>query len=500
VRALVRFVLNCQLYVFVVSVLITLAMIGSGYGRETGPFVILALASLALHFMGHAFLRRIAFTVWVFAAVAASMFYPQAFGTWFQGTRLQLDLGILMVPLIQIIMFGMGTTLSVSDFTRVFVMPWPVFVGMVLQFSVMPLAGLAIATAFGFEPEVAAGVVLIGSCPGGVASNLMTYLACGNVALSVTMTACSTLMSPVMTPFMMQTLAGRLVPIDFYAMMISILNMVIVPIVAGLVANKILYGRTTWGKRAAPLALIAVAAILIAVFTALLLRSSPGNPEAAAGRPRSGSAKSPAESAAAEEESAAPPAPPEKAAPGLLQQMKGGIIIGFGLVGVVALSKLIVSVMLQGSENWMDRVLPVVSMAGICFIIAIITAEARNDLLRVGLALIAAAMLHNSIGYVLGYWCSKLARLDQTACRTVAIEVGLQNGGMASGLAVKVLGSAKAALAPAIFGPWMNISGSILATWWQRRPVTDQPAAEKSPEQTPYGEQQVALSERSPLL
>jgi BASS family bile acid:Na+ symporter len=478
VREIVGFVLKSQLYVFLVSLLATLVMVGAGYGRESGPLVILALASLALYFMGQAFLRRIAFTVWVFASVAASMFYPEAFGIWFQGTRLQFDLDILMIPLIQIIMFGMGTTLSLRDFTRVFLMPWPVFIGMVLQFAVMPFAGLAIATAFGFEPEIAAGIVLIGSCPGGVASNLMTYLARGNVALSVTMTACSTLMSPVMTPFMMQALASRFVPIQFFPMMISILNMIIVPIVAGLVANKILYGPTRWAKRAGPLALIAVAAILIAVLTALFSRGTSGHSQAAAGE------KPHAQSAATEEQSAALSAPPERPSPGLLRQMKGGIIIGFGLVGVVALSKLVVSVMLQGPENWMDRVLPVVSMAGICFIIAIITAEARNDLLRVGLVLISAAILHNSVGYVLGYWCAKAARLNETACRTVAIEVGLQNGGMASGLAVKVLGSAKAALAPAIFGPWMNISGSMLATWWHSRPVRDGSAVETMYEST----------------
>jgi len=88
------------------------------------------------------------------------------------------------------------------------------------------------------------------------------------------------------------------------------------------------------------------------------------------------------------------------------------------------------------------------------------------------LALIGAAILHNSVGYVLGYWGAWLVGLDETTRRTVAIEVGLQNGGMASGLAVKVLNSSDAALAPAIFGPWMNISGSILASWWRRKPVS----------------------------
>jgi BASS family bile acid:Na+ symporter len=97
--------------------------------------------------------------------------------------------------------------------------------------------------------------------------------------------------------------------------------------------------------------------------------------------------------------------------------------------------------------------------------------------LSVGALLVIAAILHNTIGYLLGYWLARASRLDESACRTVAIEVGMQNGGMATGLAMSVLHSADAALAPAIFGTWMNISGSLLASWWRRRPVaTEQPA------------------------
>jgi len=85
--------------------------------------------------------------------------------------------------------------------------------------------------------------------------------------------------------------------------------------------------------------------------------------------------------------------------------------------------------------------------------------------------LIGASIIHNFVGYILGYWFARAARLDESSCRTVAFEVGMQNGGMASGLAMNVLKSAPAALAPAIFGPWMNVSGSVLATWWHRKPV-----------------------------
>jgi len=431
------------LYLFLLSLSATAVLLATGQFHWTAPVVVLAFTSLAFGFMGHPSLRSFAFTVWVFAFVAAAMFYPQAFGTWFEGTWFKFDLKVLIVPLIQIIMFGMGTTLSLKDFGRVFTMPWPVFIGMFLQFLIMPLAGYSIATAFGFDAEVAAGVILIGSCPGGVASNLMTYLARGNVALSVTMTSCSTLMSPVMTPLMMKVLAGRLVPIDFMDMMFSILNMIIVPIVAGLIANTILYGRRSWVNRAGPLALTALVGVLTA--TLMLL---------------------------ADDRDLKLLLPPGLA--GVLLTLKGGTIIGFGLIGLVALLKLIINVLLEGPKNWMDRALPIVSMAGICFIIAIITARSREKLLTVGLALILAAVCLNFVGYVMGYWCARLARLNKTACRTVAIEVGLQNGGMASALAMYVLNSAHAALAPAIFGPWMNISGSVLATWWHRKPVTEE--------------------------
>jgi BASS family bile acid:Na+ symporter len=120
----------------------------------------------------------------------------------------------------------------------------------------------------------------------------------------------------------------------------------------------------------------------------------------------------------------------------------------------------------------MDKALPIVSMGGIVFIIAIITARSRNDLMTIGPVVIAAAMIHNAVGYFLGYWLARLIRLNEVSCRTIAIEVGMQNGGMASALAMNVLKSSQAALAPAIFGPWMNISGSVLATWWHRKPVS----------------------------
>jgi len=376
------------------------------------------------------FYKKYAFTLWVLVAVAASMSDPAAFRSWF-GT----DLKILIVPLIQIITFGMGTTLSGKDFRNVLTMPWPVFIGVGLQFLIMPLVGFAIAMTFGFPPEVAAGVILIGSVSSGVASNVMTYLAGGNVPLSVTITSTTTLLSPLVTPFWMKTLAGRLVPVDFVAMMLSIFNMIIIPIVAGLVANRLLYGMK---KRGSAAGVLAIAATVCFALAAAAAATPPGWW-------------------------------------GGLAVLKNGALLGFLLLGLTALAKLVIGVWLKGPDNWMDKALPVLSMAGICLIIAVITAQSRDQLLSVGPLLILAAIVHNGTGYGLGYAGARLARLDESACRAVAMEVGMQNGGMASGIAIDVLKSTNAALAPAIFGPWMNVSGSLLAGWWRRRPVRTAP-------------------------
>ncbi len=392
----------------------------------SGTLIIAALAALAAASMAHRSLKRFSFTFWVFTFVAASMFYPSAFGAWFG-----IDLKIFIVPLVQVITFGMGTTLSARDFGRVFTMPWPVFIGIFFQFTVMPFVGLGIATLFGFEPEIAAGIVLIGSVSGGVASNLMAYLAGANVALSVTMTACSTLISPIMTPFWMKALAGRFVPVDFMAMMLSIINMIIVPVAAGLVANRILYSQKGWARKWSVLLWIFAGGLSIALVCGFLGMNFLG-----------------------------PIAP-----------MRSGLVLGFSLIALVALAKFLVRNVFRGPADWMDKALPVVSMAGICIIIAIITARSRSDLLTSGFLLIFAGVIHNAVGYTLGYWGARVFRLSEKDCRTVSLEVGMQNGGMATAIAMEVLKSAKAALAPAIFGPWMNISGSVLASWWRRRPT-----------------------------
>jgi len=125
-------------------------------------------------------------------------------------------------------------------------------------------------------------------------------------------------------------------------------------------------------------------------------------------------------------------------------------------------------------QSFIDRLMPLISMVGIAVIIAIITAAGRDSLLQVGALLVLACLIHNCSGYVLGYMGCKLIGLDKKSCRTIALEVGLQNGGLASGIAKEMGRLATVGLAPAIFGPMMNITGSSLASWWRGRPTEEE--------------------------
>jgi BASS family bile acid:Na+ symporter len=153
--------------------------------------------------------KTIAFTLWILAFGVCAFWYPEFFISWGD-----FELKRTIRPLVQLILFGMGMTLTFDDFARVFRMPKAVFIGIALQYTIMPLMGYSFARIFGLEPEVAVGLILIGSCPGGVSSNVITYIAGANVALSVTMTACSTLMAPLMTPLAMKLLAGKYIEIN----------------------------------------------------------------------------------------------------------------------------------------------------------------------------------------------------------------------------------------------------------------------------------------------
>lgn len=393
----------------------------------TGPLMVATFMLLGVYCQSNPKLHVLTFAAFVLAMVAWAMYYPSHFTTWGG-----FSLGTLIVPLIQIIMFGMGASLSVADFARALKMPQAVLIGMALQFTVMPVLGWAVAKAFGFESEVAAGVVLIGACSGGVASNVMVFLARGNVALSVTMTSCSTLAAPIMTPLAMRLLAGEFIEINPLAMMLDIINLVIIPVGGGLVANKILERKRGIGDL---IKLLVPLTLLISGGVALVTAGG----RAVAGAP---------------------------------------VWDGLGTSALV-LAAITVAVgfffnaVLAGDRQAFDKFLPVLSMASICFILAIIAAGSREELISVGVLLLFAALIHNTVGYLLGYLLSGVVGLSESDRRTVAFEVGMQNGGMGVGLARSALNSSAAALAPAIFGTWMNITGSVLAGWWRERPLED---------------------------
>jgi len=408
----------------IAGLLVVVAMFAMGYRAEIGIPVVTAFTAFALFIMGSPSLKKFSFTAWVFASVAASYYYPVMFGSWFGQ-----DLGGMIVPLIQIIMFGMGTTLNIGDFIRVARMPIPILIGIVLQYGFKPVVALGTAKMFGFTGPTAAGIVLIGSVPGGVASNLMTYLASGDVALSVTMTSFSTILSPVCTPLAMKTLAGEFIPVAFWSMFFSIINMIIVPVVAGLIANKILYSKESWAKNATIIAAAGTISLVVALAAIFF--------------------------------------------GGIFSVLRNGILLGTALLAITCYAKLIVNIILHGREDWMDKVLPMVSMFGIVFIIAVITARSTEGLATAGLTLIIVSFIQIISGFIAGFWVSRALGQNEKVARTVSIEVGLQNGGMASALAMNVLKSAAAALASVVYGPMMNVFGSIMATWWHGRPVKD---------------------------
>jgi BASS family bile acid:Na+ symporter len=320
-----------------------------------GWLLLVFFISLAIAFRSNQFLKGLSYTLMILAVVSLAMYHPQYFKT--VG---DFKLSALIIPLLQIIMFGMGTELSLKDFANVIRMPRGIIIGVVGHYVIMPLVGFTVAKIFNFPNEIAAGIILVGCCPSGLASNVMSYLARANLALSVSVTTISTILAPFLTPLLMRLLGGSFVEINFWGMVWDITKIVILPVAAGLAFHYLV----------------------------------------------------------------------------------------------------------RGKFKWLDKAMPLLSMGGIVFIITIITAAGRDNLLKVGALLIIATFIHNLAGYFFGYWSARLLRFHERDCRTIALEVGMQNAGLASGLALSMGKLATAGLAPAIFGPVMNITGSSLASWW----------------------------------
>src|SRR5436190_19911393 len=193
----------------------------------SGSLLALFFINLGIAFRGSKMFKGYWYSVVILAVATAAMYFPQYFKT--IGGR---EASFFIPILLQVIMFGMGTELSLKDFARVVRMPKGVTIGIVCHYTIMPLVGFTIAHLFNFPGEIAAGIILIGCCPSGLASNVMCYLAKANLALSVSVTTVSTLLAPFLTPLLMKLLGGSYIKIDLWAMVWDITKIVIIPIAA----------------------------------------------------------------------------------------------------------------------------------------------------------------------------------------------------------------------------------------------------------------------------
>ena len=272
---------------------------------------------------------------WIVLIIAAAALFVPGTSLWIQTKWINY--------LLMLVMFGMGLTTKLSDFAIVFQRPRDIIIGCAAQFIIMPLLAFVLGKAFNLNDELLVGVVLVGTCPGGTSSNVITYLSKGDTALSVGMTSVS---------------------VDAKAMFLSIIQVVIVPIGLGVLVNR-LFGKYT-------------------------------------------------------------------------QRIRDS--------------------------------LPLVSVTAICLIVASVVSHNSAKILSTGTIIFVVVILHNLLGYLLGYLIGVLFKMDLPRKKAVAIEIGMQNSGLATTLAGSAFPNLTMATVPgAIFSVWHNISGAILAGWFNRK-------------------------------
>ncbi|SAH86576.1 transmembrane transport protein [Bordetella ansorpii] len=301
------------------------------------------------------FITRL-FPLWALLISAVAYFSPTTFR----------PLLAYVQYLLMLVMLGMGATLTFADFRRVAKQPAPVVAGIVIHYLVMPLAAFLLAKLLDMPPELTVGMILVGSVASGTSSTVMVYLAGGDVALSVTIGALSTLVGVIATPLLTLLYVDAAIPVDTLGLLIDILKIVVLPVAVGLLLNH---------------------------FARPVVRAIEG-------------------------------------------------------------------------------VLPLVSVLAILAILTAVVAASQASIASVGPIVLLGVMLHNALGLLGGYWGGRLLRFDESVCRTLALEVGMQNSGLAAALAYKYF-SALAALPGAIFSVWHNISGSLIASFWASRPPKD---------------------------
>lgn len=199
------------------------------------------------------------FAIWALLSALLGFVFPEFFAS----------LAFLIVPILGIIMFGMGMTLKTSDFLEIIKRPKPVIIGLLAQFTIMPLIAYLLTVVFSLDPLIAVGVILVGCCPGGTSSNVITFLAKGDVALSVAITSISTLLAPFLTPILLQVFAGQLIDIDLLSMMVTITKIVILPILLGIIVHKFLGDKIESAITVLPMISVLGISIIIAAVVAV---------------------------------------------------------------------------------------------------------------------------------------------------------------------------------------------------------------------------------------
>ncbi len=296
------------------------------------------------------------YMAWIVLVIAALALFLPGTCLWIQTKWINY--------LLMIVMFGMGLTMKLSDFAVVFKRPRDVIIGCLAQFIIMPLLAFGLGKVFGLHQELLVGVVLVGTCPGGTSSNVITYLSKGDTALSVGMTSINTLLAPFLTPLLTYLYLRTSVNVDVRSMFVSIIQVVIVPIGLGLLINK-LFGNYT---------------------------------------------------------------------------------------------------------RKISDALPLVSVTAICLIVAAVVSHNSEKILSTGLVIFAVVILHNLLGYLCGYLIGILFKMDLSRKKAVAIEIGMQNSGLATSLAGTAFPDLAMATVPgAIFSVWHNISGAVLAALFLRQ-------------------------------
>ena len=290
----------------------------------------------------------------ILVVAALSLFVPGSC-LWIQTTWINY--------LLMIVMFGMGLTLKLSDFKIVFTRPKDIIIGCISQFVIMPLLAFLLGKTFGLEAGLMAGVVLVGTCPGGTSSNVITYLSNGDVALSVGMTSVNTIIAPIITPLVTYLLLRTTVSVDVMSMFVSIVKVVIIPIALGLIINKL------WGKQ----------------------------------------------------------------------------------------------------TQKVTSILPMISVIAITLIVGAVVSHNAEKILATGAIVFVIVILHNLLGYLCGYILGKILGLEMPKKKALAIEIGMQNSGLATSLAATAFPSLAMATVPgAIFSVWHNISGALLASVFRK--------------------------------